>query len=711
MAEKEVLFQLDINVDALLKDSADSRKSIKSLKEEIKALEKAEDDQGEAVEQLTLQLQLEQKQLRENQKLTKNVILTNKENKGSINALRAELATTTVQWAKLSREERTNTDSGKALVAQKKKLTEELKKEEKATSDTRRNVGNYTEGIQGAFGATSQLIPGLGKASSAMQLFGTAMKVALGPLGLLIAAGFALKEFFTSSEEGQNKLNKIMAIFGVILGNLSDLLSDVGEALFDTFTNPREALDSFVEAIKENLINRFEGLLELIPKLGEAISLLFKGEFAEAGKVAGDAVAKVTLGIEDFSDKAVDAFGKAKDAITDIIDETEREIAVAIRLANLQANLDKTVRANTVENAKLQRDVSKLRADAAKKDEFDSKQRLAFLDEVIKKEKEILENNLETAKTRAFIRAEQNKLSKSTKEDLNDLAQLEANVFNVQKANFEKEKSLQRERQTTLKENAAEETKILKEKAKQEVEILKQRLEEEKTHLDAEKQRRIINEENELALQETNVLARLESKRAELEEQRLIEIEFAQKVGADTTLIDQKFANAREAIAEAETDAKLSLASGFVGNIAAIFGKQTAIGKAAAVAETAVNTYRGATAAYAALAGVPVVGPALGIAAAAAAVVAGLANVKKILSIKSGLPGDSGGGQSIPTGGGVPASTQGADLTAPTINQGIVSRDALLQIQPPQTSAKILVVDEVTAAQNGQTSNKETSLV
>lgn len=72
----------------------------------------------------------------------------------------------------------------------------------------------------------------------------------------------------------------------------------------------------------------------------------------------------------------------------------------------------------------------------------------------------------------------------------------------------------------------------------------------------------------------------------------------------------------------------------FFGNISTIagaFGKKGAkIAKAAAIAETTVKTYQGATSAYAALSGIPYVGPALGLVAAAAAVAAGLANVQKI---------------------------------------------------------------------------------
>lgn len=54
------------------------------------------------------------------------------------------------------------------------------------------------------------------------------------------------------------------------------------------------------------------------------------------------------------------------------------------------------------------------------------------------------------------------------------------------------------------------------------------------------------------------------------------------------------------------------------------------VGKAAAIAQTTINTFMSATAAFNALAGIPFVGPALGGVAAAAAVAAGIANIAKI---------------------------------------------------------------------------------
>lgn len=57
-----------------------------------------------------------------------------------------------------------------------------------------------------------------------------------------------------------------------------------------------------------------------------------------------------------------------------------------------------------------------------------------------------------------------------------------------------------------------------------------------------------------------------------------------------------------------------------------------AIGKAAAIAQTTIHTFMSAEEAYAALAGIPIVGPALGAAAAAAAIAAGFVQIQSIES-------------------------------------------------------------------------------
>lgn len=99
--------------------------------------------------------------------------------------------------------------------------------------------------------------------------------------------------------------------------------------------------------------------------------------------------------------------------------------------------------------------------------------------------------------------------------------------------------------------------------------------------------------------------------------------------------LDKEYADAEAEIARLKEQYKLSVASQTFGNLATIAGEESAAGKAFAVAQTTIDTYQAATAAYKAMAGIPVIGPALGATAAAAAVVAGLKSVQKITSVKT----------------------------------------------------------------------------
>lgn len=104
---------------------------------------------------------------------------------------------------------------------------------------------------------------------------------------------------------------------------------------------------------------------------------------------------------------------------------------------------------------------------------------------------------------------------------------------------------------------------------------------------------------------------------------------------------EQTYAAMRTKIWVQEQQMKLNQASDFFGNLAQLQKSSNAtiakIGKAAAIAQALIQTYQSATAAYAAMAGIPVYGPALGAAAAAAAVVAGLANVAQIRAQPTGF--------------------------------------------------------------------------
>ena len=95
----------------------------------------------------------------------------------------------------------------------------------------------------------------------------------------------------------------------------------------------------------------------------------------------------------------------------------------------------------------------------------------------------------------------------------------------------------------------------------------------------------------------------------------------------------------KEAAARAENAGKISAT---LKNAAKAIGEHTVAGKAAAIAAVTIDTYLSATAAFRSLAGIPIVGPVLGAVAAAAAIAAGLKNVKAILAVKAPtIPGGS----------------------------------------------------------------------
>lgn len=86
-------------------------------------------------------------------------------------------------------------------------------------------------------------------------------------------------------------------------------------------------------------------------------------------------------------------------------------------------------------------------------------------------------------------------------------------------------------------------------------------------------------------------------------------------------------------------------AQDFANNVATIFGEESEAYKVTASALALIDTFRGAQAAFTSLAGIPVVGPALGGIAAGAAVAAGLARVAQINGIEfaeGGYTGDGG---------------------------------------------------------------------
>jgi hypothetical protein len=154
-------------------------------------------------------------------------------------------------------------------------------------------------------------------------------------------------------------------------------------------------------------------------------------------------------------------------------------------------------------------------------------------------------------------------------------------------------------------------------------------------------------------------------------------------------------ANARIEIDKKETAAKVENAqkiSALLSGLSDVVGKETAAGKAFAVASATIDTYLAATKAYQSMVGIPIVGPALAAVAAGVAVAGGIKNVKSILSVKT--PG-GGGAASAPS---VSAAAPQVTSAVPTLgNSPVTSIASVMQNQKPLRA--FVVESEVTGTQ------------
>jgi membrane protein involved in colicin uptake len=386
-------------------------------------------------------------------------------------------------------------------------------------------------------------------------------------------------------------------------------VSQLGKQLFEVFSNPKQALIDLGNAIKDNLMNRFEGLLELIPKLGEAISLLFEGEFTEAGKTALDAVTKVTLGVEDFTDTVTEGVGQSieffKDLGNEIVADTQAAIALekALNAVIVQERELRVRRAEATAEIEKQKFIAE---DTTKTFE----ERLVAAQKAFELEQEIVDAQVKNEQERLRILEEQAALSDSSEETLEAIAnqrvkvaELEASSATRQIELNNKINSIKREQQALIEANAAAE---------------------------AEAARKAEEAEKKAADEREKIRKKEEEERKKAAEEEI-------------------------ALQEAIATAKVDITSNTLGVIEGFTKEGSDLQKAVGVAQATIDTYK---AANNALATVPAP---FNFAAAAVAVAAGLANVNKILSVDT-----SGGNVSAPS----VSAPQNTQISTPSVNIG-----------------------------------------
>ena len=544
------------------------------------------------------------------------------------------------------------------------KETKEVKKDATFVDDLKAKFGPVTDAVK-KFGATL-------KATNIFKLLG---------IGLVITAITSLIAYFKQTEEGSRKLAIATEAIGIIFGQLIDFAAKLGGMLVDVFTKPGEYIKKFGEMVKQNLINRFVGMLELLPALGNAIAALFRGEFAEAGKIAADAVGKVVLGVESVTDVVSDGIDAVVEWGNTIVEQTTAAVKAATSLVDAQRALRNQQQALIKQNAELNQQLE-LQQKIAEDTTLSYEERKAALEKVGEAQVKLAEN-------------------------LAAQAAAELKVLNLQLAqegNYEKREELETQIAEATAARTDAETQLLIKKqdaAKITRELDLEELDRQKTIAQTitDLQNGLIEDQferarKELEAQEANQLAELDRLRATEEEKQQVRDAYAEK-GKQLAKEEAKY---KMELAQKVRDNELQLASSALGAIGKLVGEGTAVGKAAAIAQTTIDTYAAAQGAYKSqMALATPDAPVRAAIAAGVAIANGLANVKAIVSTKT--PGDAGAAGSVPSKPSFQSFNPTQALAATASGQNAQTQFGIQQ-QGTQTVLKAYVVaDDMTSQQ------------
>lgn len=305
-------------------------------------------------------------------------------------------------------------------------LSGSIKNAEQQGGSFQRNVGNYKGTIDSFTGGAYSAAEGLmGMVRASLAFIATPIGAIIAAIGVALAS---LMAYFKGSEEGQNKLNAIMAVGGQIMERIMDVVENLGSAVYDAFTNPKQAMIDLFNFLKDNLINRFTAFAVILEGLTE---LDFK-------KVA-NGVIQAGTGIENVVDKVIDVGKEAGKTI-------DKAVSDGQRLAAMQAKLDKDQRKLVEDSAKRQLQISELRRQS---DESEGENKLKYLNEALELEKVSAMEELRIAEQKRDLAFEDAELNGKTKEALDNLAKAEADLNNAKTSFFENTRKMNKERIAT----------------------------------------------------------------------------------------------------------------------------------------------------------------------------------------------------------------------------------------------------------------------
>ncbi len=562
--------------------------------------------------------------------------------------------------------------------------------------------------------ATVDVEKGTESASKGFKGLGTAMKAA--GIGLVIAGISKLGEVFSQNQKFADFFNTtfeaISIVFNDFVSFVADNTSGVVDSFKSIFENPAEAIKGLGESIYNGVVVRFEQLVEVLGLAGKAIGQLVKGEFSAAFdtiKEAGKQTVDVFTGVDD-------SFENVAETVSNYAKETLKAAKNNVELAN---NAQLAAAQQTLLVEKYDRQAEQLRQirDEERNSISERKKANDDLLQVLESQEKAMLLTADAQLASAQADAAKNNsienqvaVTEALANRLGVLAQVEG-LRSEQKAN---DLALDRELIELTNSKLESESNLSIERQRFNAE----QIDDELAKLEALKQIDLLYAEKETARLQLIVESANAETQAKIDAQIALD-EFMEQSRQTNIENDKAIAEQEKAISDAnkevsDLEAKtkednLRKVGDALGSFAELAGKETAAGKALAISQALISTYLGAQSSYASLASIPYVGPALGFAAAGAAVVGGFKQIQAIKSVK--VPkGGGGGGASGGAGAAASAAPKPPSFNIVGASDTNQLADAVAG-QENQPVQAYVVANDVTSAQSLQNNIVEGSTI
>ena len=386
------------------------------------------------------------------------------------------------------------------------KATKKLEEGMESVAEAAQDAADSTEDIGKQAKKSGSILSKAGKAGAdAFKLVGAAI-TASGLIKLAEKILTPIIEAFLENKKVADTLRLAMAGIGAIIDTIIDLTGPLVDRLFEAFSNPKQAVLDLKDAIQKNIEVRIEGLLKLFPRLGEAIKAAFSGNFAEAGKIAADAMGQVVLGVENVTDKVAEVVEDVKEFGEEFVQTVQKQVQGATRLEKAMIALDDRQRDLNVRTAQAAAEVEELKRQ--RDDErLSIEERIAAAEAAAEIDQRLADENVAIAEERARLLRQEIELQGETEERLDALAEAEIAAADARAASA----GVQTELMTSIyglnqelidqereRLEAEEEARLEREEALKEALEEEQRLKDEAAAKDAE--RRKAERDAELAL-------------------------------------------------------------------------------------------------------------------------------------------------------------------------------------------------------------------